>query len=175
MPTGKLFTLHIQKTSGVYSLIGLRTADFTHDSGASTQMSSVTDDVAMTADDRYTVKIAYPSTALPSNSLQIANLLTTAQVLIEGVTVPGAPTIGTATAGAGQVTVTFTAPGSTGGSPITSYTVTSNTGGFTASGSASPLVVNMGADKTAHTFTVTATNVAGTGAASAASNSVSAT
>ena len=38
-------------------------------------------------------------------------------------TVPGAPTIGTATAGVGQVSVTFTAPGSTGGSTIISYTV----------------------------------------------------
>jgi hypothetical protein len=71
--------------------------------------------------------------------------------------------------------VTFTPPASNGGSPITSYTVTSNTGGFTATGSASPIVVPMGADKTAHTFTVTATNLAGTGPASAASNSVSAT
>jgi hypothetical protein len=129
----------------------------------------------MTANDRYLVKTAYPSTALPATSLTLAQVLTAAQVVVDSLSAPGAPTIGTATAGASQVTVSFTAPVLTGGAPITSYTVTSNTGGFTASGSASPIVVSMAADKSAHTFTVTATNLAGTSAASAASNSVSAT
>jgi hypothetical protein len=85
---------------------------------------------------------------------------------------PGAPTIGTATAGNAQASVTFTAPASNGGSAITSYTVTSSPGGLTASGSASPLVVTGLTNGTAYTFTVTATNAVGTGPASAASNSV---
>jgi hypothetical protein len=44
---------------------------------------------------------------------------------VAAATVPAAPTIGTATAGDGQATVTFTAPANDGGSAITSYTVTS--------------------------------------------------
>ncbi|QJR16695.1 beta strand repeat-containing protein [Usitatibacter palustris] len=87
-------------------------------------------------------------------------------------TVPGAPTIGVATAGNAQATVTFTPPSSTGGSAITSYTVTSSIGGITASGAASPIVVTGLTNGTAYTFTVTATNAQGTGLPSAASNSV---
>ena len=88
-------------------------------------------------------------------------------------TVPGAPTSVSATAGNGQATVSFTAPASTGGMPITSYTVTSSPGGFTASGASSPIVVTGLTNGTAYTFTVVATNVVGSGTASAASNSVS--
>lgn len=88
------------------------------------------------------------------------------------VTVPGAPTIGTATAGDGQAAVTFTAPASNGGAAITGYTVTSNPGGLTGTGSGSPITVTGLTNGVAYTFTVTATNSAGTGAASAASNAV---
>ena len=86
-------------------------------------------------------------------------------------TVPGAPTIGTATAGDAQATVNFTAPSSNGGSAITGYTVTSSPGGFTGTGDGSPITVTGLTNGTAYTFTVTATNTAGTGSASAASNS----
>ena len=85
---------------------------------------------------------------------------------------PGAPTIGTATAGDQQALVTFTAPGSTGGAPITGYTVTVQPGGATVAGATSPITVTGLTNGTAYTFTVTATNSVGTGAASAASNSV---
>ncbi len=88
---------------------------------------------------------------------------------------PGAPTIGTATAGNGQATVTFTAPVFTGGSTITGYTVTSNPGGITAGGASSPIVVVGLTNGTGYTFTVTATNGVGTGTASAPSNSVTPT
>jgi large repetitive protein len=87
--------------------------------------------------------------------------------------VPGAPTIGSATAGDQQATVTFTAPPSSGGSAITQYTVTSNPGGLTASGANSPVTVTGLTNGTAYDFTVVATNEAGTSAASARSNSVS--
>lgn len=88
--------------------------------------------------------------------------------------VPGAPTIGAATAGDTQAIVTFTAPASTGGAPIMAggYTVTSNPFGATGTGSSSPITVLGLTNGVAYTFTVTATNSAGTGAASAASNSV---
>ena len=96
--------------------------------------------------------------------------------------VPGAPTIGTATnVGSGRAynngraDITFTAPAFNGGLPITSYTVTSSPGGFTASGASSPLTVTGLQSATAYTFTVTATNSRGTGPASAASNSITAT
>ena len=88
------------------------------------------------------------------------------------INVPGAPTIGTATAGNAQATVSFTAPASNGGSAITSYTVTSSPGGITKSGASSPITVTGPTNGTAYTFTVKATNAVGTGAASATSNSV---
>ncbi len=84
-------------------------------------------------------------------------------------TVPGAPTIGAATAGDGQISVAFTAPASNGGAAITGYTA--NCGGVSANGTASPIVVAALSNGTAYTCTVTATNAVGTGAASAASNS----
>lgn len=88
--------------------------------------------------------------------------------------VPAAPTIGTATAGDQQATVTFTAPASTGGAAISpnGYTVTANPGGITEVGSSSPITVTGLTNGVSYTFTVTATNSAGTGVASSASNSV---
>ena len=90
-------------------------------------------------------------------------------------TVPGTPTIGTATRGNGQATVAYTAPASNGGSAITSYTATSTPGNFTGTvsqaGSGSITVTGL-ANGTAYTFKVKATNSVGTGSESAASNSV---
>ena len=90
--------------------------------------------------------------------------------------VPGAPTIGTATATSSTTaTVAYTAPASNGGSPITSYTATSSpsggTGTLSQAGSGTITVTGL-AGGTAYTFTVTATNAIGTSAASAASNSI---
>jgi hypothetical protein len=88
--------------------------------------------------------------------------------------VPGAPTspVGTIVSPT-KVSVAFVAPVSDGGDPITSYTVTSTPGGFSKSGTTSPIVVT-GAFVTAtgYTFKVVAANSVGTGAASAASGSV---
>lgn len=86
--------------------------------------------------------------------------------------VPGAPTIGTATAGDTQASVTFAAPASTGGASITGYTATASPGGATGTAAAAPITVTGLTNGVSYTFTVTATNNAGTGAASAASNSV---
>lgn len=86
--------------------------------------------------------------------------------------VPGAPTSIVAVPGNGQVSVSFTAPTFNGSNPVTSYKVTSTTGGFTVSGAASPLIVTGLTNGTAYTFTVTATNSTGTSPASLASTSV---
>jgi len=85
-------------------------------------------------------------------------------------TLPDAPTIGTATVvNSTSVSVSFTAPGGTGS--ITSYTVTSSPGSFTGTGSTSPITVTAAfVSATAYTFTVTATNASGTSAASTATS-----
>ncbi|MEA4893237.1 MAG: Ig-like domain-containing protein [Peptococcaceae bacterium] len=85
---------------------------------------------------------------------------------------PGAPASVTATAANEQATVSFTPPTSNGGAKITGYTVTSSPGGITATGTASPITVTGLTNGTAYTFTVSATNSAGTGAASAASAAI---
>jgi trimeric autotransporter adhesin len=93
-------------------------------------------------------------------------------------TAPGAPTIGTATAGNGSAAVSFTPSASDGGAPITGYTVTATdttnpaNGGETATGTGSPVTVTGLTNGDSYTFAVTATNSAGTSAASGASNSV---
>jgi hypothetical protein len=73
---------------------------------------------------------------------------------------PGAPTGVTAVRGNGEAIVSFTAPGSNGGATITEYTVTSNPGGITKSGSASSLTVTGLTNGTPYTFTVVAKNAA---------------
>lgn len=99
---------------------------------------------------------------------------TVTQTFTVNAIVPDAPTIGTATVGDTEATVTFTAPASTGGAAIiaSGYTVTANPGGATGTGSSSPITVTGLTNGVAYTFTVTATNSAGTGAASVASNSI---
>ena len=91
-------------------------------------------------------------------------------------TVPGVPTIGTATAtGSTTATIGFTAPGSDGGATVTSYTATSSPGGktgtVTQAGSGTITVSGL-TTGTAYTFVVTATNSAGTSVVSAVSNSI---
>lgn len=85
---------------------------------------------------------------------------------------PGAPTIGTATAGVSSASVTFTAPTDLGVPAATTYTATSNPGNITGTASSSPITVSGLTNGVSYTFTVTATNPSGTGPASAASNSV---
>lgn len=91
--------------------------------------------------------------------------------------VPDAPTIGTATISFTTASVPFTAPASDGGSVITSYTATSTPGSITGTlnqAGSGTVVVSGLTGGTSYTFKVKATNAIGTGAESAASNSVTA-
>jgi fibronectin type 3 domain-containing protein len=92
---------------------------------------------------------------------------------------PGAPTIGTATAGNAQATVTWTAPASNGGSAITGYVVTPYIGTSAQSpttvGNVLTATITGLTNGTTYTFKVAAANIVGTGAQSAASNAVTPT
>ena len=118
---------------------------------------------------------AYTFTATASNDYGSASSASVASSSVTVTSVPQAPTVSTPTIVAGtnfgsttSLDVPFTA-GATGGKTVTSYTVTSSPGGFTASGSASPLRVSGLTGGTSYTFTATATNANGTSLASSAS------
>jgi hypothetical protein len=93
---------------------------------------------------------------------------------------PGPPLQVTATAGNSIAAVTWQAPASDGGSPITSYTVTTLPGTqgaavpapVTVPASTTTTMVNGPTNGATYMFTVTATNAIGTGPASVASNPV---
>ena len=114
---------------------------------------------------------AYTFTVTASNAVYTSESSVASSPAITPITITDAPTIGTATTlSDSEISVAFTPPSNGGGSPITSYTVTSSPGGYTATGSASPLVVSGLNGGTGYTFTVTATNAAGTSDASGSSN-----
>jgi hypothetical protein len=101
-----------------------------------------------------------------------------AGVTLAPVTTPAAPTDVSASAGNASATVSFVAPSSNGGAPVTSYTVTANdqtnptNGGQTATGDQSPIVVSGLTNGDSYEFTVAASNAVGTGASSPPSNVV---
>jgi len=124
----------------------------------------------------YTIESAYVSasircivTASNSAGSRAASSNATAAVVAN---VPLAPTIGTATATSSTTaTVAFTA-NDNGGASITGFTATSNPGGITGTSASSPITVNGLTSLTSYNFTVTATNSAGTSAASGSSNTI---
>ncbi|CAN5770027.1 hypothetical protein BH23ACT12_BH23ACT12_05170 [soil metagenome] len=73
-----------------------------------------------------------------------------------------------------RASVAFTPPADDGGNPIISYVATSSPGGFTASGTSSPITVALDPG-VEYTFTVRAVNAAGTGPASDPSNAMTPT
>lgn len=120
----------------------------------------------------------YTSTVTATNNLSVQSVPSapSSGVRPGGWTVPGAPTGATGVAGNTIADVSWTAPASAGGSgaTITGYTVTATPGGKTCTAAGTVLtcrVVGLD-DGTAYTFRVTATNVVGTSAPSAASSPV---
>ena len=110
--------------------------------------------------------VTNPGTPAPSGAFPIATLDSSSVVVEEGSApsvaiqgTPGAPTGVTASAGDARATVAWTAPASTGGSPIIQYRVIASPGGQTCT-TAGDLTcdVTLLSNGTAYTFTVEATN-----------------
>ncbi|MGA9148625.1 MAG: fibronectin type III domain-containing protein, partial [Candidatus Nanopelagicales bacterium] len=88
-------------------------------------------------------------------------------------TVPSAPRSAVAVAGNARASISWAAPATNGGSTITGYTVTASDGGRTCTtGGALTCTVTGLTNGLAYTFTVSATNEAGTSTPSAASTPV---
>src|SRR5487761_2299629 len=131
-----------------------------------------------------TVQFTPTSTGLSTSSWKIvgSDNVSGQTLPIQGtgvINVPGAPFVGTATPGDSSATLNWSPPQSSGGGSISAYTVsaldvtTSSHGGQTCSttGADSCLVSGL-TDGDVYSFSVTAANVAGTGPASVASNTV---
>ncbi len=91
-----------------------------------------------------------------------------AAVAVTPYTVPGAPTIGTITAGDAQLSIPFTAPTSDGGSSITDYKYSTDNGTTWTSAvtRTSPIVITGLTNGTAYNCKLRAVNAAGDGTAS---------
>jgi hypothetical protein len=117
------------------------------------------------------------------NKAGVPSMAATVHLTAAPPTAPAAPTGVAATPGNGAATVTWTAPAN-GGSPITQYTVTPYVGGVAQTSLATTVagvagnppattaVVGGLANGTTYTFTVSATNAAGTSPESVQSNAV---
>jgi hypothetical protein len=88
---------------------------------------------------------------------------------------PGAPKLGTLTPSSGQVSVGWSAPASVGGTPITGYTVTATPGGKTCITLTLHCAITALKSSLLYSFSVTATNLVGTGPSSVASSAYPAT
>jgi hypothetical protein len=109
-----------------------------------------------------------------ANNANGSSTASSASNSITATTVPQAPTIGTVTRTSNTVVSVPYTDNATGGSAITSRTITSSPSiALSYSAGSSPVAVTASyAANTAYTFTITATNANGTSTASSASNSV---
>jgi hypothetical protein len=112
---------------------------------------------------------SYTFTVTATNSAGTGTASSASGAVTPAAIAPGVPTGIGASGGNNSALVSFTAPTDNGGAAISSYTVTSSPGGFTATGTLSPITVIGLTNGTLYTFTVTATNSVGTSASSTAS------
>jgi hypothetical protein len=105
----------------------------------------------------------------------LTSVYATAFGITNVVVVPGAPTIGKATAGNGSASVSGTAPAATNGGAITGFRATAMPGNIAATSPTLPVNVTGLTAGTAYTITLAAANAAGYGPESFASNSVTPT
>jgi hypothetical protein len=122
----------------------------------------------------YRFKVAALNAAGTGPASKVTNPVTPAA------TVPGAPTIGAATAGNAQATVSWTAPASDGGAAITGYVVTPYIGYYplpsrSFSSTATTQMVTGLTNGTQYRFRVQAINAVGTGGYSKVTNPVTPT
>lgn len=127
------------------------------DSAAKTITIPINADMLIEGNETFTLTLSNATGA----SLGTPSTITVTITDDDFATAPGAPTLTAAVAGNGQATVTFTAPASNGGSPITNYTATCD--GSSATGAFSPIVVSALANNVTVNCVVTATNNIGTG------------
>jgi uncharacterized repeat protein (TIGR02543 family) len=103
---------------------------------------------------------------------QVTAFITDDPELVVAAVVPGAPTSVSATAGNGTAVVSWSAPSTDGGSPITSYVVTSSGGQTCTATSSLSCTVSGLTNGTSYTFTVQAVNAVGNSVSSSASSAV---
>ena len=168
---GQISVAFVAPNDGGSAITGYSANCTSSDGGAPGAHSSGTSPIVVTGLDNGKT---YTCTVIATNGVGDSNASVASDATVPA-TVPGTPAAPTVTRGNASISVAFSAPGSNGGSAITGYTAscTSSDGGAAGnnSGATSPIVVSSLTNGKTYTCTVFATNVAGSGVASAASTS----
>ena len=115
----------------------------------------------------------YTFTVTATNSVDTSSSSASSSSIAPQASRPDAPTGASATTSGTSATISWTAPANNGGSAITGYTVTASPGGATCTTtSATSCTINGLTKGTNYTFSVTATNAAGTSSPSTSSASI---